>query len=286
MNDSLNVGLIQTTLHSKIAWPEGLPLQMNEMEARRIWQEIKSGFFKFNMLPWDKRPRIILLPEFSLDIFCERNIIDLAKSVGSVVIGGKDFVITEDEGVNIIENKAVVIIPQDWPQDKSARSASKFYFGKSFFSNEEIEAFDKMNYTSKSCPHMYILDAGEYGKIGVAICADFFDIERFVIYKGRIHHLFILAYNKDIQTFYFLAEAISRLVFCNVIICNTGFFGGSIAFSPYAELYKRYIYKHEGSRLFTTQVVSLPVRHLDYAQKKPGPKGDLYKSTPPNYKQK
>lgn len=289
MNKYLNVGLIQTTLHSGIAWPQHLPtLKMNGMESKRIWQEIKSGFFNFKVLPWDKRPKIVLLPEFSLDDFGEYGITELSKSLGCVIIGGKDFITNISGGKTYVENKAAVIIPQDWPLDRSARYAYKFYFGKSFFSNEELEAFNNplRNFEPKPSPHMYILETGDYGKIGVAICADFFDIERFVIYKGRIHHLFIIAHNKDVQSFYFLSEAISRLVFCNVVICNTGFFGGSIAFSPYSKLYKRYIYKHEGSILFTTQVVSLPVEELDLAQKKDGSVNGVYKSVPPAYTQK
>ena len=104
------------------------------------------------------------------------------------------------------------------------------------------------------------------------------------MYKGRVQHIFILAYNQDVKSFYFLAEAISRLVYCNVVICNTGHFGGSIAFSLFDKEYKRYIYKHEGASLFTSQIVSLPVAalvaeqlrdHLDH--------NDNFKSQPPGY---
>ncbi|WP_298650642.1 hypothetical protein [uncultured Proteiniphilum sp.] len=282
----MNIGLIQTSLNSEIAWPKSSSdLQMNEDESNRIWHEIKSGFYNFRALPVSKRPKIVLLPEFSLDEHHEKAISELSKALGCVIIGGKDFVRQEYNGTKYVQNKAVVVIPQNWPENSSARSVSKFYFGKSFFSKDEEEAFRKKGYTSISCPHIYILNAGDYGKIGVAICADFFDIERFVIYKGRIHHLFIIAYNKDIQSFYFLAEAISRLVFCNVIICNTGHYGGSIGFSPYNELHKRYVYKHEGSKLFTTQVISLPVNSLDIAQKGRDSK-EIFKSTPPKYEQK
>ena len=286
MIDILNVGILQTTLDLNIAWSRGThTLQMNEYEAKRIWDEIKKGFVNFNSLSPDKKPKIILLPEFSLPLHYEQELVNLSKSIGSVVIAGKDFITTEstDRTVKFVENKAVVIVPQNWPEDKPSFNASKFYFGKSFFSNLELDFF-KPNFEAKKNLSMYILNAGAYGNIGVAICADFFDIERFVIYKGRIHHLFVIAYNKDVNSFYFLAEAISRLVYCNVVICNTGYYGGSISFSPYNESYKRYIYKHEGSKLFTSQVISLPVETLDLSQKKVENK--LFKSFPPEYSQK
>lgn len=285
MNSFLNIGLIQTSLNSEIAWPKSSSdLKMNEDESNRIWHEIKSGFYNFRTIPIGKRPKIVLLPEFSLDEYHEKAISELAKALGCVIIGGKDFVISEHNGIKYVQNKAAVIIPQNWPENGSARSVSKFYFGKSFFSNNEKKVFEEKKYTAIPCPQIYVIDAGDYGKIGVAICADFFDIERFVIYKGRIHHLFIIAYNMDIQSFYFLAEAISRLVFCNVIICNTGHYGGSIGFSPYKKLHERYIYKHEGCKLFTTQVISLPVNSLDIAQKENDLK-KIFKSPPPAYKQ-
>lgn len=131
---------------------------------------------------------------------------------------------------------------------------------------------------------MYLVDAGQYGKMGLAICADFYDIERFTIYRGRIQHLFIIAYNKDVKSFYYLAEAISRIVFCNVVICNTGFYGGSIAFAPYKDDYKRYVYKHEGGNLYTNQIVLLPVASLFKAQI--GKDNDKFKSCPPGYEYK
>ena len=287
MNEYLNIGLIQTTLDKNIAWSEiSKELKINELEGERIWNEIKTGFLNFRTLPVEERPKIILLPEFSIDDSHEDSLVMLSKDLGCVVIGGKDFVITQKGGKKYIENKAIVVVPQNWPNNIRAPFVSKFYFGKFFFSNLELESFKTRKYVPKSCPDMYILDAGTYGKIGIAICADFFDIERFVIYKGRIHHLFILAYNQDIHTFYFLAEGISRLVFCNVVVCNSGYYGGSVAFSPYDKSHKRYIYKHEGSKLFTTQVVSLPVQILDDAQKHPNQKAKEFKSAPPAYKQK
>jgi hypothetical protein len=129
---------------------------------------------------------------------------------------------------------------------------------------------------------MYIFHADGFGSIGIAICSDFFDLERFVIYKGRIQHLIVIAHNIDTESYYFLAEAIARLVYCNVVICNTGFYGDSIAYAPYSESYNRYIYRHKGKGLFATQVVHLPVESLIAAQKM-NDKTQTFKSAPPGY---
>lgn len=124
--------------------------------------------------------------------------------------------------------------------------------------------FGKANLVS--FPGFLILDAVEFGKIGVAICSDFFDIERFVIYKGRIHHLIIISHNPDTESYYFLAESVSRLVYCNVAICNTGEYGDSIGFSPYEKSFKRINYRNKGQGLYSSQVINLPVFSLDKEQ--------------------
>ena len=93
-----------------------------------------------------------------------------------------------------------------------------------------------------------------------------------------------MAFNQDVKSFYFLAESISRLVYCNVVICNTGYYGGSVCFTPAKDDFERYCYKHEGKELFTSQVVKLPVESLWKAQTENSDALKKYKSPPPGYK--
>lgn len=275
----LRVSLIQTTLDNQVAW-NGTPdsnITMDLSEEQRIWREIKKGFNMIKSEPEDKRPHIIIMPELTVPLSKERELQRIAIRLGAIIIAGLDFVETEDRAG--VKNKAIVIIPNKWPQLNYNNRATTIHFGKTFFASVEKEYFRVKSKTGIPDPNIYILDAYAYGRIGVAICADFFDIERFAIYKGRIQHLIVIAYNKDIKSFYFLAEAISRLVFCNVIICNTGHYGGSLALSPYKKDFKRCIYKHEGSELFSTQVISLPVKDLIQCQDN---RNQLFKS-PPDY---
>lgn len=279
MEDWLKIGLIQTTLDNNLAWDptENTPITMHEYEGNRVWDEIKNAFSTLKAEAEGNLPHIVILPELTLPLHRERDLGNIAKKIGAVVIAGLDFVV-DKKGV---KNQAVVLIPNTWPKRTKGYRVEKIYFGKRFFSNVELKYFKGKDIVEVPAPIIYILDAGNYGRIGVAICADFFDIERFAIYKGKIHHMIILAYNQDVSSFFFLAEAVSRLVYCNVVVCNTGHYGGSIAFSPYKDQFKRNIFKLEGQELFNVQVVSLPVKSLDNARL--DEKQKEFKSPPPGY---
>jgi predicted amidohydrolase len=283
MEEYFRIGLIQTTLDEIVAWDENpaLPIQMHLFEQYRIWDEVRKGFSNLMEVPIEERPHLIILPELTIPLDKEYELSQIAKETGSIIIAGLDFI----EENNRIKNNAVVLIPENWPNQIYSNRVRKFYFGKTFFSYKEKHHFNSKGKEEYPCPNMHLLDAGNFGRIGVAICSDFFDIERFVIYKGVIHHMIVISYNQDIHSYYFLAEAIARLVYCNVIICNTGFFGGSLVFSPYINEFKRYLYKHEGGRLFTTQAIQLPVAQLDEAQAPGGNNGAIFKAQPPGYRQ-
>ncbi len=273
----VNIGFIQTVVEGSIAWPAAPPVKMVKTSEEKVWAEIKKGFT--DLMDGYEKPHIIVIPELSVPLGYEPDVRKLAAASGAVVIAGLDFV---HIGARTC-NRATVMIPRNWPSPRASRSTSFFYFGKTFYSKEEEDLIGKANLISQ--PDIYILDADRYGILGVAICSDFFDIERFVVYKGRIQHLIIISHNKDTESYYFLAEAIARLVYCNVVICNTGEFGDSIAFSPYQQPFRRMIYRHKGQGLFSTQVVSLPVALLDSEQQS-SVENVEFKGRPPGYEKK
>ncbi len=279
MEEILKVAIVQTSLDNKAAWSiySADRPKMNVMEAVRVWNEIVHTVDDYVNLDDTRKPDVILLPEFSVAEQFENEIRKLADQTGSIIITGLDFKFNENE----VRNQALVAIPYRWPHGFRKSRAKTFYFGKHFPAAVEKKFLEDCGKKFVSCNEVYVLDAGDFGRIGLAICADFYDIERYALYKGRIQHLFILAYNKDVKSFLFLAESISRLVYCNVIICNTGHYGGSICFSLKEKEYQRYIYRHEGANLFTSQIGELPVKSFKESQKAKEGKG--YKAAPPEY---
>lgn len=276
LRNTLHIGFIQTIVENAVAWGDQDPIVMSKVSEERVWAEIKKGFV--DLLNGYKRPQLIVIPELSVPHGYEYELRKLSASSGAVVIAGLDFVHIREKACN----RAMIIVPSQWPDaQRTACATSVFYFGKAFYSAEEIKLFGEHRLISH--PDIYVVDAGDYGVLGLAICSDFFDIERFVVYKGRIQHLIIIAHNQDTESYYFLAEAISRLVYCNVIICNTGEHGDSIAFSPFKDNWKRIVYRHKGKDLFSSQVVELPVAPLE-AEQRARPKSPLFKSRPPGYR--
>ena len=231
-----------------------------------------------------KKPDIVVIPELAVATYFESRIKSYAQKIGAIVVAGLDF---KQYDNNRVSNRAIFYVPRDWPHGKQVGKvkATSFYFGKRFASQEETKIINQdWNMSFMPCNEFYIVDLAGYGKLGVSICADFYDIERYAIYKGRIQHLLIIANNKDNKSFYFLAEAISRLVYCNVVICNSGHYGGSVCFTPAKHEYQRYSYKHEGHDLFTTQIVSIPVDALWKAQSEDRDALNGFKNPPPGYK--
>lgn len=281
MEKLLKIGVIQAIVDSHLAWADSP--QMDAYEANAIWRQIQAAFASFQEMSETNKPDIVVIPELAVATYFESRIKSYAQKIGAIVIAGLDFKQYENDKV---ANKAVFYVPRDWPHEKNVGKvkSTSFYFGKHFASREEIRIIsEKWKKSFSPCNEFYIVDLAGYGKLGVSICADFYDIERYAIYKGRIQHLLIIANNKDIKSFYFLAEAISRLVFCNVVICNSGHYGGSVCFTPAKHEFERYSYKHEGHDLFTTQIVSLPVDALWKAQSENEDALKGFKNPPPGY---
>ena len=281
MEKLLNIGIIQAIVDSDLAWSD--TPQMDVYEANVIWRQIQAAFASFQEMSDTKKPDIVIIPELAVATYFESRIKSYAQKIGAIVIAGLDF---KQYDKDKISNKAMFYVPRDWPHEKNVGNvkATSFYFGKHFASREEMKTINHdWNKTFMPCNEFYIVDLGKYGKLGVSICADFYDIERYTIYKGRIQHLLIIDNNKELKSFYFLAEAISRLVYCNVVICNSGHYGGSVCFTPSKYEYQRYSYKHEGHDLFTTQIVSLPVDALWKAQSENMEALNGFKNPPPGY---
>jgi predicted amidohydrolase len=277
---TLKLGVIQTSLDPLAAWAAGP--KMSPCEEERAILEIKNYFAALRQE--QTPPDIVVLPELSVPVGFEGKLRAMASKLESVVIAGFDY--RTGDNPNEVHNEALLIVPKRWRGKAMGSRTMTRRIGKTYAAPEEDKNLKSIGYTFKKDPSVWLFDGDEIGTFGVMVCYDFLDLERIAMYRGKVHHLFILALNKDATSFRHVAEAVARMVFCNVIICNCGHFGGSLAVSPYRLSERRTIYRHAGPGLATGQVIELPVAELDLHQRGGNPLKDgvkAFKSLPPGY---
>lgn len=289
MKQTISVGLIQPVLDPGLAWNKKGPYALNidKITAERVWHEIRRGLIE--MLRADTRPDIILIPELHLPVSRIETIKRLSKKFGVIIISGIDFQLNRASPERI-RNRGLICLPVH-PANGNAYRVTSMQFGKTFFTYMERSMFKDMDRpgTFEEDPEqcLYVFKSKELGDFGIIICSDIFDIERMSLYQGQIHHLFIISLNKDLNTYFAMAESLTRLLYCNVVICNTGFYGGSLAISPYKQSHERIIYQYTGQRMYNSHVIELPLKLLDDAQKfnfSTDHDGSInFKASPPGY---
>ena len=283
--ESLSVGVVQTTLDAGLAWQKNFHTPtMSPGQDAHAWHEICRAVRSFK--DDGESPRVIVFPELSLPRTRLNEFDRLIAGINAIAIAGVDYKC--DNKARAASNEGIVFIPNNFWYPRPSTRCNRVVFGKTHPAPAEKRKLSELNpsWTYRGDDNVYVFDAEKYGKIGVSICYDFMDLERAVMYRGRIHHLIVLAYNRDLGTFKALAEALSRTVFCNVIVCNTGHYGGSTAIAPYHEAHRRTLYAHGGMRLFTSQVIKLPLMRLS-AESNGSISGKAeFKDPPPGFKSK
>ncbi len=282
LNELLRVGIIQTSLDYKAAWKKSSKwkdtVRISCFEEKQATKEIRYYLASLNSL--EKKPDIVLLPELSVPLGYENKLKRSAEALETIIIAGLDYKI-EPKNTNIVSNEAIVIVPRKLKGKQIAQRTEIRRVGKTHPSPKENQKLNDIDVKFKQHPTIWLFESIDLGNFAVTVCYDFMDLDRTVLYRNKIQTLFVLAYNRDITSFDHIAESISRTVFCNVVICNCGYYGGSFAVSPYKKPYKRVVYRHSGAKLTSAQVIELPLQELRKHQR--GDSSDSFKSLPPGF---
>ena len=288
VNEFLNVSVVQTSLDAAAAWVDDntLPWQncvrMSLSEELRAKREIR--YFLANLKGQDLSPDIILFPELAIPIGFERQLSRAAEQLESIIIAGLDYRVITTVPQASVSNEALVIVPRRLRGKQVSTRTNIRKVGKTYPAPAEELKLSRLRSGRvgfHSHPTVWLFDSEELGKFGVAICYDFLDLDRIVMYRNKVQTLFILAYNKDVTSFDHMAEALSRTLFCNVVVCNCGHFGGSLAVCPFREPYRRTIYRHSGLELANVQTIQLPLDSILNCQR--GNRDASFKSLPPGF---
>jgi hypothetical protein len=274
------VGVIQTVIDDD-AW-SGSQWTMSPQAGTDTWSAISRAFQQFHVL--SDPPDIVVLPELSVPHWRLSELKRMTAGLPCITIAGMDF---DQRKEGVVANEAVILLPYRWPEERPSGGCKMLKVGKTYPSDDELELLKKKKPKQKyaSDPALWLFDAGCLGRFAVCLCFDFMDVDRLPLYRGEIQHLFVLAHNRDIATFNHLAEGLCRTLYCNVVVCNTGYYGSSLAMTPYAKHYRRPTYRIQGQRLETAQIVTLPTRSVADAQDGRGTKledeHDALKALPP-----
>jgi len=276
MKDKINIGIIQTVMDAKAAWEFGAP--MSPSEAAAAIHQVELGFRSFK--DSGHSPDIVLLPELAIPGHYVEQLMTLGNDLKAIVISGVDYRFDVASGGYI--NEAVVIIPSVLGTRRLSRLPYIRKVRKCYPAPAEAAGLAKFGQQFTGGSEVPIFDAGSLGFFSVAICYDLTDVQRLALYRPHIQHLFVLAYNQDLNSFRYVAEAAARMDFANIVICNTGFFGGSLCISPYYEPHMRTVFSFEGQKLFSAQIFAIEVEDLANHQRSPT-MAKKWKSLPPGF---
>lgn len=285
VNETLKIGVVQTLLDYEKAWVGDVnnwrdSVKISRDQERIAMRQIRGFMSALKSEAGDLD--IVLLPELAVPIGFESSLRKIAEKLGVIVIAGMDYVVDVSSVVPMVSNEAILIVPAMLKGRRAAKQTEIRRIGKTYPAKKEEEKLADVRVQFKPNPVVWLFEDDLIGAFGVAICYDFLDLDRIVLYRNKIQTLFILAYNQDISSFDHVAEAISRMVFCNVVVCNCGYFGGSVALSPFAKPHLRTVYRNSGNKLSNVQIVELPLKDLVGHQVSGANKN--FKSLPPGFR--
>ena len=302
--------------------------QIDKFPKFRTWEDILHGDFELHIptllaleraLPetnhTDDSPKLLLVPEVCIPAQFMSPLKTELRSRLMSLIGGQTWqklpavAPTRDlkPTLNLILNQALVHLDFS----KSQRDGFTFSFNLIKPNPAHTEYSLAKYITSMDSPNQYFFARGHewyrfchktWGPFTVAICSDLLDAAPWSKMKGRLLHLFLVAYNTDVALYDAATWTRAYELYVNLIAVNHGSIGGSLAWSPQHK-HDKTIVRLEGAKQFLLADVDLPVHELAEAQMKgkdwaeakardqieknwftEKPKKSKFKSIPPGWK--
>lgn len=219
--------------------------------------------------------QFVIFPElFQPRQFLRRHIASICEENNFIMIGGleygPEYIPGRDREVPL-QNEAYIAIPSSltWgsaPDSHKRRKCTLLTIPKILPAEEEAAFLNQNRYKFKGGSKLYLFQSKIVGNWAVLICSDFLNLPIHVLLQSSIQTLFVISYNKDVNAYSSIADTIQRISMCNVIICNIGNYGSSLAYSPYRKDFKRNILKVTGNHIDVAITITFPLEKLARAQ--------------------
>ena len=106
----------------------------------------------------------------------------------------------------------------------------------------------------------------QWGDFTISICADLIDTAPWRSLRGELLHLFMVAFNKDVDLYDSLTWVRAYETYVNIVAVNHGYYGGSFLWTP-RRSHASELARLRGRGLFVISDVTIPVKDLLEAQR-------------------
>ena len=247
--------------------------------ANHILEQVASAFHSPNQASSHNAPDLVLLPEVSIPQPEVRTVRELVMRTGLASLGGLYWRVLPPAygGGNTsaarrwFVNEAELVVPIGH-KDRGPTGVRWYRVRKPVPAH--IETGLAKSLTASKGTRWEILRGQrwyrflhpKWGDFTIAVCADLLDTAPWRSLRGELLHLFVVAFNKDVNFYESLTWVRAYENYVNLVAVNHGSFGGSFLWTP------RRSHGHElarlrGKQLFLVADVKVPVKSLIEAQK-------------------
>ncbi len=273
LDPRMNVRLGQVAFEAKN--PVDTRLTVPRDEADRVMKQIVSAFESPNYADFEKTPQLVVLPELSVPREEVGTLREHVRGTGRAAVAGIYWQVARTVypagnavrvGQQWFLNEAELTIPVGH-QERGPTGVKWYRVLKPVPSHFEQGL---ANALSKTTGYRWRILEGrrwyrfvhrKWGDFSVAICSDLIDSTPWSALRGEILHLFVVAYNRDVELYEALTWSRAYENYVNLVMVNSGRYGGSTAWTPKRK-HEREIARIRGNDLMVIADVTIPAGEL------------------------
>ena len=264
------------------AWPDKTTVvnsfpHISSESANEMIEQVCNVFLAPTQTTHNASPGLVVLPELAIPQQEIQSLRSLVKSENKSVVAGLYWRYVKSAfrpsmeftpSRRYIVNELELVLPIQ--EERGPSLVRWFRVQKPTPAHVEVGLARAISKNSANCSILpgkrwYRFIHPEWGDFSVGICSDLIDSQPWRLLRGELLHLFLVAFNKDVELFDSLTWIRAYENYVNVASVNHGKFGGSFIWTPKSKQMKE-LARLRGNDLVLIADVSLPVKGLFIAQ--------------------